>query len=152
MSSTNSSTRQTQAPTSTNSPFYHRRKPSAMWLSDAQSRCPVYLTRLPVKLTVLHTEIGVALTTFGSLFMFLGIMLLFDAALLALGNVGVSSQQPVPALTFHLRCCSSLASHSSLDPRRRFTFLLASKSYVERYASSVAFCSSFSNTHSLGWS
>ena len=32
-------------------------------------------------------EIGVALTTFGGLFMLLGIMLFFDGALLALGNV-----------------------------------------------------------------
>ncbi|KAF6760066.1 hypothetical protein DFP72DRAFT_988329 [Ephemerocybe angulata] len=39
-----------------------------MWLSDAQ-------------------KIGVALTTFGGLFMFLGVMFLFDGALLALGNI-----------------------------------------------------------------
>ncbi|KIY44509.1 Got1-domain-containing protein [Fistulina hepatica ATCC 64428] len=39
-----------------------------MWLSDSQ-------------------KIGVALTTFGVLFMMLGIMLFFDGALLALGNV-----------------------------------------------------------------
>jgi len=49
-------------------PFDHRQKTSTMWLSDAQ-------------------KIGVALTTFGMLFMFLGIMLFFDAALLALGNM-----------------------------------------------------------------
>ncbi|KAF9528542.1 vesicle transport protein [Crepidotus variabilis] len=39
-----------------------------MWLSDGQ-------------------KIGVALTTFGALFMLLGVMLFFDGALLALGNI-----------------------------------------------------------------
>jgi hypothetical protein len=39
-----------------------------MWLTDGQ-------------------KIGVALTTFGTLFMFLGVMLFFDGALLALGNI-----------------------------------------------------------------
>jgi hypothetical protein len=39
-----------------------------MWLTDGQ-------------------KIGVALTSFGALFMFLGVMLFFDGALLALGNI-----------------------------------------------------------------
>ncbi|KAH8827939.1 vesicle transport protein [Flagelloscypha sp. PMI_526] len=39
-----------------------------MWLTDSQ-------------------KIGVALTTFGGLFMVLGVMLFFDAALIALGNI-----------------------------------------------------------------
>ena len=37
------------------------------------------------------SEIGVALTSFGGLFMLLGVMLFFDGALLALGNVSLES-------------------------------------------------------------
>ena len=46
----------------------------------------------------LRAEIGVALTSFGGLFMLLGVMLFFDGALLALGNVSnrvyVSAPRP----------------------------------------------------------
>ena len=58
-------------------------------------------------------EIGVALTTFGGLFMILGVMLFFDGALLALGNVRLSAfcaqhLISIPtAFSFHSRvvCC-----------------------------------------------
>jgi hypothetical protein len=41
------------------------------------------------------SEIGVGLTTFGALFMMLGIMLFFDGALLALGNVRAFPSSPL---------------------------------------------------------
>jgi hypothetical protein len=56
-----------------------------MWLSDAQSQL-VRCNSLNERLTV-SAEIGVALTSFGGLFMILGVILFFDGALLALGNV-----------------------------------------------------------------
>ena len=43
------------------------------------------------------TEIGVGLTSFGALFMMLGIMLFFDGALLALGNVRTFLSPPLPS-------------------------------------------------------
>jgi hypothetical protein len=60
-----------------------------MWLSDAQSEsalrdCSLF-RHFDNILRV--TEIGVALTSFGALFMVLGVIMFFDGALLALGNV-----------------------------------------------------------------
>ena len=46
-----------------------------------------------------NSEIGVALTTFGGLFMLLGVMLFFDGALLALGNVRLPPSLPAFILT-----------------------------------------------------
>jgi len=56
-----------------------------MWLTDSQ-------------------KIGVALTTFGALFMMLGVVLFFDGALLALGNLLFLSGLPLiigPQKTFY---------------------------------------------------
>lgn len=63
-----------------------------MWLSDAQST--VKYDDMSQQMLKIPLEIGVALTTFGGLFMLLGVMLFFDGALLALGNVRITSLTP----------------------------------------------------------
>ena len=50
----------------------------------------------------LAAEIGVALTSFGGLFMLLGVMLFFDGALLALGNVSLRDHGSVPRTDMHM--------------------------------------------------
>ena len=50
----------------------------------------------------LAAEIGVALTSFGGLFMLLGVMLFFDGALLALGNVSLWDHGSVPRTDMHM--------------------------------------------------
>jgi hypothetical protein len=41
----------------------------------------------PWRLTSVSIEIGVGLTAFGLFFMMMGVMMLFDAGLMAIGNV-----------------------------------------------------------------
>jgi hypothetical protein len=73
-----------------------------MWLTDMQSEWKI--TKLLVwkvdQINIWYgcAEIGVGLTSFGALFMMLGIMLFFDGALLALGNVRTFlSPSPFPS-------------------------------------------------------
>ncbi|KAJ3988894.1 Got1-domain-containing protein [Lentinula detonsa] len=74
-----------------------------MWLTDGQ-------------------KIGVALTTFGALFMLLGVMLFFDGALLALGNVWGQLLYLFPSylLRFQILFVSGLTL--IIGPRKTFYF------------------------------
>ena len=80
---------------------YHlpQQRATKMWLTDSQSSCLIFQTPKSVlNIPLLMTEIGVALTTFGALFMILGVILFFDGALLALGNVNsLSPMQQLPS-------------------------------------------------------
>ena len=64
-----------------------------MWLTDAQSRSTFFCANSLTIITFPFAEIGVALTSFGALFMLLGVILFFDGALLALGNVSFVEDQ-----------------------------------------------------------
>lgn len=73
-------------------------------------------------LTFPWTEIGVALTTFGAIFMLLGVMLFFDGALLALGNV--RNHAPSLLLASHSASSDSVSVWSDTDYRASKDLLL----------------------------
>lgn len=98
-----------------------------MWLTDGQSAylCPPRLTDRPKFPFAAHAhaqtrrflhgrlEIGVALTSFGGLFMLLGIILFFDGALLALGNVRPICELMTAVLLILVLCrCPSVMTPS----------------------------------------
>ena len=108
-------------------------------------------------------EIGVALTTFGGLFMILGVMLFFDGALLALGNVRFSvfcAQHLISihncvliSLTRGLLCrnsyFSSPALRLSLVLKRPSTSSHESKNSEGQFVSLVESCWCSSSGHLL---
>jgi hypothetical protein len=54
------------------------------YINDNRSKQPIFYS-LFLKSNIV--EIGIGLTLFGSIFLIMGVMLFFDKALLALGNV-----------------------------------------------------------------
>lgn len=56
-------------------------------ITDLQSKCSLYISTNYSCSDIFFTEIGVGCAGFGIFFLFLGVVLLFDKSLLALGNV-----------------------------------------------------------------
>lgn len=72
-------------------------------------------SELDVTFLIPSTEIGMGLTGFGVFFLLFGMMLFFDKALLAIGNVrsAVTPEQHPPPVSWHMHACFSVHRSSS---------------------------------------
>lgn len=91
-------------------------------------------------------EIGVALTSFGALFMLLGVILFFDGALLALGNVRAPAsayahlRSHVPCLTISLPACGTLYLHRHGDGTHYYSTARGFPCMLQLHAFASIFC------------